>query len=172
MSTAKLSKREKAILLFYLKGTLSDLSKALIFFFIFYSLGFHKEFFYGLFFFVAFRVNSGGIHCKTYLFCFLLSLLLLSSGIILGSLIYLPKAYSILISMVCGFITCNLSPVQAATRPKASRDFIIRARIKEAMVIGIFILVLLTTETNQPINIGFWLLIIHTLQLYVAYKRR
>lgn len=172
MSTNYLSKHEKAILRFYIVGTLSDLSKALIFFLIFYSMGIHKEFFYGLFFFVLFRVYSGGVHCKTYFQCLLLSLLLLSSGIFLGIHIFLTKIYCIICSVICGVITCRLSPIQAPTRPKASKEFITTVRIKEAIIIGAYIVALAVLKTNTPLNIGFWLLIIHTIQLYVAYIRR
>lgn len=172
MTTTNLNKREKALLLFYLKGTLSDLSKALIFFFIFFILGLHKEFICGLFFFIIFRIYSGGIHCKTYLLCLILSLLLLSSGILLGSLLFLPKPISISCSVVCGFITCLLTPIQASTRPTPSREFIKSVKIKETVIIISFIILQFMTTANKSINIGFWLLVIHTMQLYVAYKRR
>ncbi len=171
MATTNLNKREKALLLFYLKGTLSDLSKALIFFILFFLLGFHREFAWGLFFFVSFRVYSGGIHCKTYFLCLVLSLLLLSSGIFLGSLLFLPKPVSTCCSMLCGIITCILSPIQAPTRPTPSKDFIRTVKIKEAIIICIFVVAHISTTTNKPVNIGFWLLVIHTIQLYIAYKK-
>ncbi len=172
MTKTELTKYEKAILLFYLKGTLSDLSKALIFFFIFYVLGLHKEFLWGLFFLLIFRIFSGGIHCKTYIRCLLLSFVILSSGVVLGKYLILPKYLMIILSTMCGVVTCILCPVLAPTRPKLSKEAINSAKFKESIIIGTFVLVVILAKINRPINIGFWLLVIHTIQLRIAYIRR
>lgn len=172
MTKTELTDYEKAILLFYLKGTLSDLSKALIFFFIFYILGLHKELLYGIVFLILFRVFSGGIHCKTYLRCLLLSFVILSTGTILGKYLILPKYLMIILSVSCGIIICLLSPVLAPTRPALTKEAVNSAKLKEGVIVGAFTLVLLLIETNVTINIGFWFLVLHAIQLSIAYIRR
>lgn len=172
MTKTELTKYEKAILLFYLKGTLSDLSKALIFFFIFYILGLHKEILWGLFFLLIFRVFSGGIHCKTYIRCLLLSFVILSSGVMLGSFIFLPKHFSIPISFLCGMLTIIFSPVLASSRPVLTTHEIKQAKIHEGIVLICFEMLFIFSEAKSYLNIGFWILVIHTIQLIVAYVRR
>ncbi|MBO5388954.1 MAG: accessory gene regulator B family protein [Lachnospiraceae bacterium] len=170
MTKAELTQYEKSILLFFIKGTLSDLSKSLIFFFVFFILGFLKEFFYGLFFLFLFRIFSGGIHCKTYLKCLLVSFVILSSGIGWGCYILIPHRYAIILATLCGIITVLLTPTLAPTRPAPSKKNKNRAKLHEGIVIFLFI-ILLTFKYNVFVNIGLGMLILHTIQLIVAQKR-
>ena len=172
MTKTELTKYEKALLQFYLKGIFSDLSKSLIFFLIFYALGFHKEFLCGILFLVLFRIYSGGIHCKTYLRCLILSFVILSSGILLGTYFYPRKIIKLLLSVICCTVTCYFTPITAPSRPKLSNKAVLILKIKEAVIISSFIFVLLFAKQNLYINIGFWILMLHTMQLVVAEKRR
>ncbi len=172
MTKTELTKYEKALLLFYLKGILSDLSKTLIFFFIFYILGLHKEFLWGVFFLIIFRVYSGGIHCKTYFRCLLLSFVILFSGIMLGMYLILPKYLMIVLSVICSIVICLLSPVLAPTRPVLAKEAVNSAKLKEGVIVGVFTLALSLIDTNMTINIGLWFLVLHSIQLTIAYIRR
>ncbi len=172
MTKAELTKYEKSILLFFIKGTLSDLSKALIFFFIFYFLGLHKEFLWGLFFLIIFRTYSGGIHCKAYWSCLLLSFVILSSGVILGKFVYITKTFATIICIVCLLIVCKHTPTQAKTRPPLSKNEILKSKFQESIIITIFTIVIIISNPQAHLNIGMWILIIHTLQLFIANIRR
>ncbi len=172
MTKAELTKQEKSILLFFIKGTLSDLSKALILFLLFFFLGLHKEFLWGLFFLIIFRTYSGGIHCRTYWSCLLLSFVVLSSGILLSRNIYFNLSTSIFISTLCEIITILFTPIQATSRPPLSKKEESRAKHNESIIITIFILSIIIFKTNPITNIGIWMLILHTIQLMVARIRR
>ena len=165
-------KYEKSILFFFIKGTLSDLSKALIFFLFFYFFGLHKEYLWGLFFLISFRTYSGGIHCKTYINCLLLSLVILSSGILLSINYFFSKITSIIISVICEIIIILLTPIQATTRPPLSPKQKQKAKVQESVIIVAFIFIILFFKTNSVTNIGVWMLILHTIQLIVAKIRR
>lgn len=172
MAATNLSNREKSILLFFLTGTLSDLSKALFFFIVFYILGIHIEFLYSLLFLILYRIYCGGLHCKTYIQCLLVSFIFLSCGMFLGINIYIDKKFMIILGIVCGVITCKLCPVLAPTRPVLSKEETKKAKFKESIIIIAFMLVLILSSVSRPINIGFWMLVLHTIQLYIAYSRR
>jgi len=172
MTKTELTKHEKALLLFYLKGTLSDLSKALMFFLIFYVLGLHKEFLWGMFFLVAFRVYSGGIHCKTYWGCLLLSFVILSSGIFMGKYVFLPKCIATILICICELLTINYTPVQASSRPILTEKEIRYSKISEGVIVTSFGVLFIILPTTPYINIGLWLLAIHTIQLKISYIRR
>ena len=172
MTKTELTKHEKAILLFFLKGLLSDFSKALIFFISFYFLGLHKEFLWGIFFLVLFRIFSGGIHCRTYWGCLFLSFVIFSSGIIAGINLQLTTPTKELLIILCGFIVAWCTPVVAKSRPLPSRRGKIISKIYTSVVITIFLIFSLVVGSNTYLNIGCWFLILHTLQLVVAYVRR
>lgn len=172
MTKSELTKQEKAILLFYLKGTLSDLSKALIFFIFFYALGLHKEFLCGLFFLIIFRIYSGGIHCKTFMRCLLFSFVILSSGIILGKTVIISKPLVLGVEAICTVIILLCTPVLAATRPALGKDAIKRAKIHEGIVLVSFLIYSYFNKTTPLSNIGVWILILHTMQILVAKVRR
>lgn len=172
MAKQSLSDYEKSILNFYVRGTLSDLSKTFLLFLIFYALGFHKELLCAVFFLLLFRVFSGGIHCSTYLSCFLLSLVILSSGVYLGLTLYLPDGLVILSGILCSILIIYISPVMSSSRPKLTSKELAITKIKLSVILSGFILAMIFLDIKSYINIGFWLLILHTAQLTVAYIRR
>jgi len=172
MTKTELTKHEKAILLFFLKGFLSDFSKALIFFIPFYLLGLHKEFLWGIFFLVLFRIFSGGLHCRTYWGCLILSFVIFSSGILAGITFFFNPVSKNIITIICGIIVFWCSPVVSKTRPKPTKKGIRTSKIYSTLVVAFFFILNLSLEDKTYINIGFWFLILHTLQLFVAYVRR
>lgn len=172
MTKTELTKHEKAILLFFLKGFLSDFSKALIFFIPFYLLGLHKEFLWGIFFLVLFRIFSGGIHCRTYWGCLILSFVIFSSGIFAGTKIILTTPIKEILIILCGLVVAYCTPVVAKSRPVPTKRAKIISKIDTSIVIVTFLIITLVAESNTYLNIGCWFLILHTLQLAVAYVRR
>lgn len=163
---------EKLVITFFIKGTLSDFSKILIFFFIFYLMKLQREFCWSLFFLILFRTFSGGIHCKSYLSCLLLSFAILSSEIFLGISFYLPKTISLFIYILCSIITCYITPVISTSRPPLTTNVRKKAKLKEATILIIFFILLMLYPSCRFYNIGFWSLILHTIQLFIAYTRR
>ena len=172
MTKAELTKNEKAILIFFLKGFLSDFSKALIFFIPFYFLGLHKEFLWGIFFLVFFRIFNGGIHCRTYWGCLLLSFVIFSSGIIAGTKIHLVFPDREIIIIICGLLVIWCTPVVAKSRPIPTKRAKTISKINTSVILSIFLIINFLMESNTYLNIGCWFLILHTLQLVVAYVRR
>ncbi len=163
---------EKAVMKFFLFGTLSEISKSIIFYILFYAFGLHREFIASLIFLMAFRIFSGGIHFRKYIHCLLFSFGVFAVNIVLGKYIIIPKFLGVILSLICIAPIYGLTPVQAKTRPKATQKIITNAKRKELIVIMAFVIIYLANNTNVYMNIGLWMLIIHAIQLGVAYIRR
>lgn len=172
MTKNNLNDYEKAVLKFFAIGFLSEFSKTAIFFVIFYSLGLHKEFLAALVFLLAFRIFSGGIHFKKYTHCLIASFLLLAGGIALGMNMFLPKLAGIIIAIGCSIPIYLMSPVQAKSRPQPTPEVIKSTKIRAMVMVYLFIAIYIASKSTIYVNIGFWLLVIHTVQLFVAYIKK
>lgn len=171
-SNRKLTNYEKRVIIFFLKGIASELSKIIIFSILFYFLNLSYEFFVALFFLMLYRTSSGGLHCRTYIGCFFVSFLILSSGILLGITIFIPFYVMIIISLLMTVFGYILSPVQAKTRPPLESDMKKKAKQKTVYSITLYVILLCLFPTSTCTNIGFWLLVLHIGQLYIANKIR
>lgn len=160
---------KKALQIFYIKAFASEFSKIIIFFILFKTLKLEKEFFTALFFLFLFRTNSGGIHCNHYLSCLILSLFILIFDILLGVKFFIPKFCMIFICIMSGTICFILSPIQARTRPPATKTLIKKAKSRTLLIIILFILLLIFNDVSTFTNIGFWMLVVHTFQLILAH---
>ena len=168
----ELTAYEKKMLIFFLKCMASEFSKTFIFSIVFSILGLSREFWAALFFMMLYRTSSGGLHCKTYLSCLSLSFLILLSGILLGIYIHINPAFKIPMTLAMAAVGYFLSPVQAPTRPPLEDRLVMRARQRTFMAIMVFFVLLCITPTRRYTNIGFWLLVLHDVQLIIAYQIR
>lgn len=160
------------MLIFFLKCMASEFSKIFIFSIVFYILGLSREFCVALFFMMLYRTSSGGLHCKTYLSCLSLSFLILLSGILLGIYIHMDFLIKIPLTIIMAIVGYLLSPVQAPTRPPLEKRLVRRAKRRTFISIMIFLCLLCIFTTYRYTNIGFWLLVLHDLQLIIAYQIR
>lgn len=159
---------QKKMMIFFFKCIGSELSKTAIFFVIFFLIGLASEFWAALFFMMLYRTSSGGLHCKSYLSCLALSFLILFSGVMLG--IYVPVGLLIIVpaTLIMAVIAYYLSPVQAPTRPPLEERLVKRAKKRTFISIMIFLVLALIFPKSVYIGIGFWLLVLHDVQLYIA----
>lgn len=164
----ELTAYEKKLLVFFLKCIGSELSKIIIFSIIYYLLGLSLEFLAALFFLMLYRTSSGGLHCHSYLSCLCVSFIILSSGIALGVYVHLPIAIVVVTTPVMAVFGYLLSPVQAKTRPPLEERLVLRAKRRTFFSIMFYLVLLFVFSLNLYTNIGFWLLVLHIVQLYIA----
>ena len=171
-SFSRLDKYERELTIFFFKGLFYDASKIVIFFLLFSLFNMTTYFWYSLLYLILFRSSSGGIHCNSYLGCLTISLLVLSISIILGIYVFIPILHQTIFTILLGIITVFFSPVLSSSRPNPGPSIIKRAKIRSS--ICIFVLIVLLTIYPKTIfsNIGFWSLVIHTFQLFIAHLRR
>lgn len=114
------------------------------------------------------RSSTGGLHCRSYVSCFLVSLSYMFLSLIVLPVIPVNKLLQMILLFLC--ILCNyyIGPVTSAfRRPMAERT---RNRVRGQAFVIIFFYLVLTyiTPENPYITAGFWVIILHTLQLAAA----
>lgn len=114
------------------------------------------------------RSASGGLHCKTYWGCFLLSLLYMFSAIELLPLVPVDKFWQMAGLLICIIVSHHIGPVTSALHPVLSEEVSTKLKYKLVTVIFIFYLLLFIMPQNPYMTVGFWVIILNTMQLTVA----
>ena len=158
---------------YVLASIFSEFSKLLIFGLFFGILGYFYPFFISIILLLFLRINIGGLHCKHYFSCLLLtSVVLFSSIIFLPNLFPLPTTYIMFFSIICMVINYYIGPVASPFRPTPDSVLIKSCRNIGFFIIFTFILfvsIFQNTDFLDPyIQVGFWTIVLHTIQLIIA----
>lgn len=162
----QLSSYQIAQIEFFIKTFLSESSKIIIMGFIF-----HKQlslYFFSLFFMIMLRCNTGGIHFYTYTGCLMASTILLWFPIIVLPRLTIPLYIQLLLLLICLFVCYAIGPVGSRYRPAYPEQFISRSKKKISTFIFFSTLVIYIIPDNPYSRTGFWIIILHTLQLLIA----
>lgn len=116
------------------------------------------------------RTSIGGLHCKTYLSCFMITFLFLYTGMILLPKIHLPLLYQCPLLIICAIINYIIGPITACGHPKLTISDIKKSKQKVFTYISFYTILLCITPVNRFLQSGFWIIILHTLQLSTAKK--
>ena len=114
------------------------------------------------------RSFSGGIHNNTYIGCFLTSLTYFLLSIIVLPQIALSFSIKILLLTACIILCEWIGPVTSKYRPPLSQAKISICKSITATTIFMFILIANIIPSSPYITVGFWVVILHTLQLIIA----
>lgn len=166
-----LSSYQIAQLEFLGKTLFSEISKIFIMGIVFYN---HLSiYFFALFIMIILRCNTGGLHFYTYIACLATSTLFLLLGINLLPNISVPLNVKLFLLLLC-IITCyQIGPIPSKYRPAYSKQFIQKRKLSVSFFICIYTLVLYIIPESPYLIVGFWIIILHTLQLTVAkYTRK
>ncbi len=119
------------------------------------------------------RTNVGGLHCKHYSTCFLLTF-----AISYLSITFLPSVCTIsyffvtLFSISCMLVNYYIGPIASPFRPLPESAVLKRCRNMGCIVIVIYIFFASIFQNSvimiPYIQAGFWTIILHTFQLVVA----
>ena len=155
---------------FLFKSIFSELSKMIIM-----GILFHK--YLGLYLFalcimIYLRTSTGGIHFYTYPGCLVGSIFYMGLAIVLLPNIALPSYLKISGLLISILICYKVGPVVSKYRPEPSPQK--SQHCKNITCTGIFIYALITyiISENPYIIVGFWIIILHSLQLPVAKIRK
>ena len=165
----KLSPREQKFIIFKLKCIMYDLSKFIVMSLFFYYIGHLTQYLFAVLVSIPLRTQSGGLHFKHYWSCFLFSFGYFTIIICVLGKILLPCSLFLLLMLFCSIINFCLSPIQSATRPLLS-DVKRQAIKKKSYIITIYcaVVILIFYQTSFA-SVGYWTIILHSLQLLIAY---
>lgn len=157
---------QMAQLEYFFKSMLSEFSKMILM-----GIFFHNElkiYLFSIFIMILLRVTSGGIHCKHYLSCLAVSFSFLFMAIrILGN-IALPMTLSLILCIVCAILVYFIGPITAKVRRKLDERVVKNMRIRVTATILLYSLVIIIFPKSHYVNLGSWIIILHTLQLMIA----
>lgn len=114
------------------------------------------------------RSSSGGLHCKTYWGCFLLSLIFMILAIEFLPQYRISKFFQLIILLVCIMLSHYIGPVTSDLHPVLSQEICEKLKLKNFFVIFIFSVFLFIVPDNQYLTTGFWVIILNTIQLVLA----
>ena len=159
---------ETKLLYYLLECFLSEGSKILLF--TIFSLKYHclLEFLTALSMLMLLRTNGGGIHCRHYCGCFLLSFMALFGSIFLAVHISCPVFFMQGVTVGCAFIGYRFVPAISANRPPPTLELIKRCKKNTLFLILAFFILICIFPNNLYIRIGFWTMILHIGQLLLA----
>lgn len=121
---------------------------------------------------IILRRYSGGYHCKTYFSCFIFSFVYMYLCIILLPLVHIEKSIQILILILAFLIVYKVAPIPSSYHAKLNSKQIYRYRIYIFTIIIIYFFLVLLLPNSKFLSIGFWTIIIHTLQLLTEFLKR
>lgn len=166
----QLSNYQIAQIAFLFKTLLSELSKMLIM-----GILFHNQltlYLFVLFVMLFLRCSTGGLHFYTYWGCLASSIIFVGLALLILPLITLPIYIQLLLLLIC-ILVCNfVGPVVSKYRPTPSKELYTRGKNTTCMFIFIYSLVLYIIPENAYLTVGFWTIILHSLQLIAAKIRK
>lgn len=163
-----LTVREQKLFVYYLKCILYDVSKLVLFLFIFSLLHLLPEFL--LTFVVQFplRTISGGLHFRHYWSCFAFSLVYLFLIIALGSKILIPFKIGVVLLLLCVIVIYQIGQVRSPSRPSLSDAELLHRRRAALVAAGCEVLIAVLVYQTALAPIIYWSIILHTLQLIIG----
>lgn len=160
---------QKKLQRYYRIVFISEFSKIGIFFIIFSLVGLLPEYIIALFALSSLRSNGGGLHFNHYTTCLIVSFLFIFSSIYLAITIRPSQTFISISILVCIIIAYLLVPITSTNRPPAT-DIQVRKSKRNTTVMLLLYLTLLFFFSNTTGGlICYWTIILHTLQLIIAY---
>lgn len=114
------------------------------------------------------RFSTGGLHCNSYISCFLVSLTYMFLSLIVLPVIPINKLLQMVLLFACILTNYYIGPVTSKFRRPLSEKVIHRSRGQAFVIIFFYLALAYITPENPYITAGFWVIILHTTQLVAA----
>ena len=158
---------------YVLASLFSEFSKLLLFGTLFGVLGYFYPFLFSIILLLFLRINIGGLHCKHYLSCFALSFFILYLSIIFFPyIVNISFIFIFAISTVCMIINYYIGPIASPFRPSPNSVLLKSCRNLGFIILFNYILFVSIFQNIEAlelyIQVGFWTILLHTIQLIIA----
>ena len=114
------------------------------------------------------RFSTGGLHCNTYLSCFLVSFTYMFLALTVLPVIPVNKLVQMILLFACILGNYYIGPVTSKFRRAPSEKMVKRVRGQAFVIIFFYLTLTYITPENPYITAGFWVIILHTTQLIAA----
>lgn len=151
---------------FLFKTVFSELSKMIIIGFLFHDR--LLLYLFALCMMLYLRCSTGGLHFYTYLGCLASTFLYIWLAIVLLPSIQLPSYVQTFALLICMMVCYFIGPVTSKYRPQPSPQHSKHCINVTCGGIFLYALILYIIPANPLTIVGFWIIILHSLQLLVA----
>lgn len=157
---------------FLFKTLFSELSKMLVMGILFYQ--YLDLYLFALCIMLYLRTTTGGLHFYTYIGCLTVSILYIGTAIVLLPNVVPPLPSCVQIAaLLASILVCHFTgPVTSKYRPELSRQQFCHFRDITCRGIFVYALILYVIPENRFLQVGFWIIILHSLQLLAAKIRK
>ncbi|MCI8792763.1 MAG: accessory gene regulator B family protein [Eubacterium sp.] len=168
------SEYETAQIRYFINTILSEMSKLILIGLFFCLQGKLAVFAAAAALLCVLRSFTGGLHMEHYLTCLIMSFLIFFTAIDILLPIQLTRQVQLPALAACILVNLKFAPVVSRHRPVPGKERIRKSRIESVVMIAIFSLLLYVLPSNQYISVGFWIILLQSVQLAAAYygKRR
>lgn len=168
--TYNLSSYQVAQIIFLFKTMASEISKIIIM-----GILFHNHlalYLFALFVMIFLRSSMGGLHFYTYAECLATSILYLWLAVYVLPKITIATYLQLATLLICILICNHIGPIISKYRPDVCKERFAQCKKFITIFIFIYALILYIIPENKYLNVGFWVIILHSLQLIVAKIRK
>ena len=123
---------------------------------------------FSIFTLLLLRTCTGGLHFDHYLSCLIVSFLIIGLSVVILPHIYTAKWLQLLILIGCIIINYLYAPIVSKYRPIPEGIRVRKAKKQSFIIITIYALILFVFPPNTYICVGFWTIVLQSLQLIAA----
>lgn len=167
-----LSKADKAKLHYVISCIIYEGSKIFLFLIFFSCIHQLNSLFYSMIILLPLRIISGGLHFKHYTACLAFSFLYFYMAIVVLEPFKLPIGISSLLLIVCAVINYKIGPVTSISRPQLKPEEIKKGKLNIFIATCYEVILTMLFFDTVLSTIGFWTIVLHTLQLIIANFRK
>lgn len=129
------------------------------------------SFLYSIMLFSVLRLTTGGLHCASYIGCFITTFFFLFISIYMLPLIKIPVFVTTLLLCICALINFTIGPISSKKHLPLNSTTKKRLSYQSVFIICLHLILQLCIKSNLLI-IGGWLIILHTSQLIIAFLQK
>lgn len=173
-NTLGYSEYEIAQIKYFVNGLLSEISKILLIGSFFLLTGKLNLFLSAAIILCLLRIYTGGLHFNHYASCLAMSFSIFYIGICVLANIPVIKPIQLILLCICILINYTYAPVVSKVRPIPDGVKIHRSKRNSFWIITLYVLIVFIIPDNPYTNIGFWMIILQSIQLIAAklFERR
>ena len=150
----------------------SEISKFFILGAFFAALGRMDEYLWAMLLFLGLRRYSGGFHSRTYFGCLAVSFCYLSACVIWLPSLTVPLYLQKLLMISAMAVLAVLSPLPSIYHASLKRSQKIGYKVCVLLFAGVYFSLVSQLDQNSYYRIGFWVILMHTVQLVIYYVQR
>lgn len=147
---------------------LSEVSKLVIMGIFFACLNQFRCYCFAVIVLLSLRTSMGGLHFKKYSSCFLFTLGFFFTAIVLLPFWQISRMPQLLLLLCCIGVNHYIGPVVSSQRRTPTQALVNKSRQNSFIVVFIYMVITFIFPSSRYITVGFWVIILQTLQLVVA----